>query len=145
MSISGNSLSNFSISSSPVTLTGAAAGVGESKSSNEKPEELGTGAAGDVVVGRAGMSPMSSREMSGKAEAALSKSISSLPAIRMSAFSVGKIEQSKAHKLESRPCWTRIDKALSVFANTLHHVADRRFRQLQALGTDVRYMHAPWS
>lgn len=53
----------------------------ESKSSKENPEELGTGARGDATLGT-DISSMPSREMSGKAEAARSKSISSFPAAK---------------------------------------------------------------
>jgi hypothetical protein len=77
-SISGNSLSNFSISSSPVTLTGWEGT--SSKSSKEKPA-LVFEAAG--ATGRLGMSPSPSREISGKADAAFSKSMSSDAVVRL--------------------------------------------------------------
>jgi hypothetical protein len=69
--MSGNSLENFSISSSPVTFTTVS--LGASNSSKNKSFEVVRAAA----AGRVGMSP--SREMSGKADAAASKSMSSLP------------------------------------------------------------------
>ena len=74
-SISGNSLSNLSISSSPVTLTAVLFwGAGVSKSSNENPPLVLPAARGGAL----GNSVVPSSEMSGKADAARSKSISSL-------------------------------------------------------------------
>jgi hypothetical protein len=78
--MSGNSLENFSISSSPVTFTTVSRGA--SNSSRKKSEVL------CVAVGREGMAGMSpSRSMSGNCEAAASKSISSPPLLRKSAMS----------------------------------------------------------
>ena len=72
-SISGNSFSNLSISSSPVTFTTVSFRTGGAASkSNEKPLSCLTGGA----AGR-GMSTEPSSEMSGKAEAARSRSMSS--------------------------------------------------------------------
>ena len=87
--MSGNSLSNFSISSSPVTFTSVTLplGGGVSKSSNENPFvpvdtlpfkiEL---VAVEVACVWVGMSSVPSREMSGNAEAARSN-MSSPPAV----------------------------------------------------------------
>ena len=69
--MSGNSFWNFSSSSLPVTLTAESFSNGLSKSSNEKLLLVCAARAG------VGMSPMPSREMSGKADAARSKSMSS--------------------------------------------------------------------
>ena len=75
-SMSGNSLSNLSISSSPVTFTSVVRdGGGLLKSSKENdPEVLVGGAAG----GGAEESPVPSREISGEAEAARPKSMSAV-------------------------------------------------------------------
>ena len=70
--MSGNSLSNFSISSSPVTLTSVVREGGVLKSSKEKLSDALNG--GAAAAGGMEMSPSS--EISGKAEAARSKSIS---------------------------------------------------------------------
>ena len=71
--MSGNSFWNLSSSSSPVTLTAESVSNGLSKSSNEKLLLARAARAGAGV----GMSPMPSREISGKADAARSKSMSS--------------------------------------------------------------------
>jgi hypothetical protein len=70
--MSGKSLENFSISSSPVTFTTVSRGA-----SNSSRKKSLLRAAVLAVAGRAGMSP--SREMSGNCDAAASKSMSSPP------------------------------------------------------------------
>lgn len=96
MSISGNSFSNFSISSSPVTFTSVVLG-GESKSSKEKPPLEKVWPAG----GADGTGISSSSEMSGKAEAAASKSMSSPPAAVANVPPVG-VENSSPSSSLSR-------------------------------------------
>ena len=72
--MSGNSLSNFSISSSPVTLISVVREGGVLKSSNEK---LSVALIGGATAGAGvGTSPRPSNEISGKADAARSKSMS---------------------------------------------------------------------
>ena len=72
--MSGNSLSNFSISSSPVTLISVVRDGGVLKSSKEKLSVALMG--GAAPEGGTEMSPEPSSEISGKAEAARSKSMS---------------------------------------------------------------------
>ena len=75
--MSGNSLSNLSISSSPVTLTSVVRDGGVLKSSNAK---LLDALIGGAAAAGGGMekSPEPSSEISGKAEAARSKSMSAV-------------------------------------------------------------------
>ncbi len=111
MSSSGNSFSNFSISSSPVTFTSVSLPLidGVSKSSNEKLPLDATGAP-DGADGT-GMSP--SNSMSGKAEMACSKSISSPAAVaKEPPVSVGVENSSPSSSL------SRARKSVIVVAGT---------------------------
>lgn len=82
-SSSGKALSNWSISSSPVTFTSVVFCTGMGAVSNASKENEPV-ASGEVIEAAAtagmGMSSSPSSEMSGKADAARSKSISSPPA-----------------------------------------------------------------
>jgi hypothetical protein len=126
-SMSGNSVLNFSISSSPVTFTAVSLCAGGlSKSSNEKPELATT-----VGCECTGMSASPSSEMSGKADAARSKSMSSAPDWKKSDMVCWQSEAMKCVNLVTdRGNLGIVEECLSTFLGSLYRFSSSLIRVL---------------